>query len=584
MLKADGTGPIKDGTGPGSVNMPQKKQKKLEPVQPDVEYKLLISEQTFKSSNDLYTTPKTNEEFSVGIQWNGVNSKNLKKTTYNMIGQTNGIKNASILANELSISRTSDSIDIEDENVANAVKAFNLADKKNWERLKMDAMNEKIVYDGSIQNLGISFWYWNDKIESGNQFKVIGDIDSQLVDMTDLYVANPTQTDIQKQMWNKITVSMTVAEAKEFAKSKGVTADVIETLMADETDVYKPYSKNGESTDSKETTIVYNFKKVDNKIYSAITTKDIVIEDWKDIDMSIYPIAVYTYKPRKKFFYGEAEMTRYIENQRVANTQAAAQHLNAIMMAVPMTIINSSILKGYSGAIGSIQKAKVSTNVPLSNLFYQAQPKAMGADVDKSIDNSITRTRELAGVGDNLMGSARPENAAALMTQIKQANIPIETYRRRLYDYIEQVANIWLEFYKTKYNITRKLMDEETKETVEFTGTNYADVFLNTKTNVGASRQWSEITELQQLYDLWDRGIIDDKLDFLTRLPSNSIKNQQELIDKVKDNSLLAMLKQLAITMLSEEQQQQFLQLDENSQDEMLKQMLSSQNEIQGGI
>jgi len=254
------------------------------------------------------------------------------------------------------------------------------------------------------------------------------------------------------------------------------------------------------------------------------------------------------------------------------------------MMAVPMTIINSSILKGYSGAIGSIQKAKVSTNVPLSNLFYQAQPKAMGADVDKSIDNSITRTRELAGVGDNLMGSARPENAAALMTQIKQANIPIETYRRRLYDYIEQVANIWLEFYKTKYNITRKLMDEETKETVEFTGTNYADVFLNTKTNVGASRQWSEITELQQLYDLWDRGIIDDKLDFLTRLPSNSIKNQQELIDKVKDNSLLAMLKQLAITMLSEEQQQQFLQLDENSQDEMLKQMLSSQNEIQGGI
>ena len=569
--KQDGTGPYQDGRG--------LEDKQVDLIDAVAEFKLLADEQAFKTANSLYLTPKQNEKFSVGIQWDGVNSKNLKKTTYNMIGQTKAIKNASILANQLSISRDSEAIDSEDDMTKNAIKAFNLADARNWERLKMDQMNEQIVDDGSIQNLGISFWYWNDEIESGNSFKVKGDIDSQLIDMPDFYVANPTQIDIQKQLWIKLTVAMTLAEAKSFAKKKGVSDDQLEQIVADDSDVYKPYNKGGENEQSKEVTIVYNLKKVDGRVYFAVTTKDIVIEEWKDIDMTIYPLAIFTYKTRKKFVYGEAEMTRYIENQKVANTQAAAQHLNAIMMAVPQTLINSSVLKSYSGAIGAIQKVKVSTNTPLSNLIYQAQPKAMGIDVDKSIDNALERTRAMAGVGDNLMGTARPENAAALMTQIKQANVPIETYRRRLYDYVEQVAVIWLEFYKTKYNVTRKLKGKD-EEVVEFTGTDYADVYLNTKTNVGASHQWSEITETQQLNDMWDKGIIKDPLDYVSRMPQSAIKNQQELIDKLKDNSLVELLKQSIISTLNPETQQLFAEMNEEEQEETLKQMLGGQNEV----
>ena len=575
IKKQDGTGPYQDGRG-----LEELQQKQIEKVDPIKEFKLLTDEQTFKTSNDLYITPKVNEKFATGIQWDGVNSRNLKKTTYNMIGQIQSIKNPSILAHQLSISRDSDAIDEDDENVQAAIKAFNLADTKNWERLKMDNMNKKILFDGSIQNLGISYWFWNNEIESGNKFKTMGDIDAKIIDMPDFYVANPTQVDVQKQLWVKLTVSMTLEEAKEFAKNKGVDAEQLEMIAADENDIYKPYTKNGENQQSKEVTIVYNFKKINKKVHSSITTKDIVIEDWKDLDLNLYPLAVFTYKTRKKFAYGEAEMTRYIENQKVANTQAAAQHLNAIMMAVPQTLINSSVLKSYTGAIGAIQKVSVSTNTPLSNLFYQAQPKAMGADVDKSITNGLDRTRMMAGVGDNLMGTARPENAAALMTQIKQAGVPFIPYQDRIYDYIEQVASIWLEFYKTKYNMTRKLKNKTTEEVVEFVGTDYANVYLNTKTNVGASYQWSEITELQQLNDLWDRQIITDPLDYITRLPSNAIKNQQDLIDKLKDNSLIELLKQSVISQLPPEMQEEFNQMDDKTLAEALKQLSGGQNEV----
>ena len=562
------------------------KNKKLDPI---AEYKKLTDARNFKTANTLYTIARENEKFDIGIQHDGENTKNLTKATYNFIGQTNGIKNASILANELGMLRSSDAIDEDNEKVQKAIKAFNMADKKNWERLKMDAMNEQLVYDASIQGLGVSYWYWDDKIESGNTFVVKGDINGQLVDTINLYVANPAQVNIQKQPWNKITIDMTVQELKVYARNKGVPEEQIEMIVPDEQEItYRAFEKSDTEQDNSSkgqlATLVINFEKRGDEMWKSESTKDLLIEDWKDIDLPLYPIAVFPYKPRKSFIYGEAEMTRYLENQKIANSQANIRHLHAKLMAIPKVIINENVIGSFSNAVGSINKVKLPPGTPVSNAMDYKQPTALTIDVDKSIDDAINRTQTLAGVNQNIQGAARPENAAALLTQIKQANVPLETYKRRLHKYVEDVAIIWLAFYKTKYNMTRKFKLEGVKEdeenTIEFKGTDFVDVFLNTATDVGPSTQWSEITSLQFLNDMWDRQIITDKVQYLERIPENMVKNQQGLIEEAEDDELFSQIFQMIIPTLPPEQQQAVSEMPLEEQKKFMKQMIGGQNEV----
>lgn len=517
--------------------------KELKPVDPVVEYKRLQYQKNYKTTNELYTQARENEKFVTGIQWDGINSKNLKRAVYNFVGQMVSIKNASILANELAILRSPDDSDLEDEKTLEAVHMFNLADKKNWKRLEMDYMNRGVVYDGSLMGIGCSYWWWDDDIVSGNSFTAVGDINGRRIDQVDLYVANAKLEEIQDQPWVKITVDMTVEQLRDYARNKGVPEDQIMTIVADEQETfYRAFEKadyEEDNTEDQLATLVINFCKKNGQVYKSETTQYVKIEEWKDIDMTLYPIAIFTYKPRKSFFYGEAEPTRYLENQRIANVQAAMRHLHALLMGIPKVLVNERMTGSFSNVIGSVNKVKAPPGTPLSNAMAYVQPTAMSLDVDKSINDSIQRTQELAGVNENILGAARPENAAALLTQIKQANVPIEDYKQRLYKYVRDVGAIWREFYISKYNVARKVIDKETGESFEFTGSEFREIFMNTSTDVGPSTQWSEITSFQGLLDLWDRGVVKNPSDVLERLPNDFVKDQNGLVRNVRSEDML---------------------------------------------
>jgi len=554
-------------------------------VNPVSEWKRLQGARDYKTSNSLYDIARKNEEYAVGIQWNDIDAKNLTKNTSNFLGQIVEVKTASILANEITIARSVDEMDEEDERIQQAVKAFNLADKKNWERLKMDRMTEQLVNDGAIQGIGVSYWYWDENVKSGNTFVTSGDINGQLVDMVDLYVANPNEVNIQKQPWNKITVRMTVSELKELAKEKGVPEDQIETITSDEDEItYSAFEKTDTDQDNFDNdddlaTLSINFKKKDGRIWCSKTTKTVVIDDWFDTELSRYPIVIYTYKTRKKFIYGEAEITRYIENQKSANLLQAARVKHTMLFSIPKWMYNKNMISSWTNAIGSIHGINAAPQTDIRNAIAVVQPAPMSVDVDKSIEEMISRTQDLAGVNQNIRGEARPENAAALLTQIKQASIPNESYKRRLYDYYEDVALIWEDFYKTKYNMSRRMKDEEGEE-VEFVGTDFADTTFTTKIDVGPSSQWSEITSWAIMKEMWQLGMIKNPNDVFKRIPSELVQDLDGLIQENDDEQLMQQLMGEVLKQLDPMIQQQIAQLPPEEQKEMIRELLGGQNEM----
>ena len=575
--------------------MPENKGYK---VDPQLVWKDLEQGRNYKSAERQYDIIRRNERMYVGDQWKGINSKNLHKTTYNFLGQLVDVKVASVMANLLTINRRADDLDADDERIQTAARAFELADKKNWDRMKMDNMNEQVLLDSALAGIGCSYWFWDDDIKTGNTFISKGDIKGELLDSVSLYVSNPNEVDIQKQDWIIISIRKTIKQLKEMAKRNGVPEDQIEMIKGDETRTYEAYDKAQNDQDnikqnSDQGTLNIRFWKEDGKVFFAKTSTHVIIKDKTDSELTRYPTAIMTWKPRKRFIYGEAEITHIISNQLVVNKQESIRHLHAMLMGIPKVIVNETVVNGFTNAVGAVHKAKLPPGSPVSNAIAYIQPTQMTIDVDKSIEEGIDRTQSLHGVNRNILGAARPENAQAQLTQIKQSNIPLESIRRRFHQYIEDVALIWLDFYQHKYKLVRRIADEEGNR-IDFTGVDFADVYLKTSIDVGADTQWSEIIQFQALNDMFDRGIFEgNPLAYVERLPANLINKQQELIEEFgggeeavdEDQQMMFELMRMFLMQQPQEIQQQIQQLPPEQQEEAVKALIAQQmGGAQGGV
>src|SRR6056297_1709386 len=203
--------------------------KKLDPLEIWRQYE---TARDYKSSEGLYSTISQNEAYHAGDQWRGVKSGNLPTPVFNFLEQLVDVKVSTLMAHQLTIHRSPDEISefTQDAEVLEAVKVANLFDKKNWERLKLDNMNEDMLLDAALSGAGFSHWYWNPEIRTGNSFKTMGDIEGELVDSINLYVSNPNDSCIQDQDWIIISSRKTVKQVRAMAREAGVPDEQIDMI------------------------------------------------------------------------------------------------------------------------------------------------------------------------------------------------------------------------------------------------------------------------------------------------------------------------------------------------------------------
>jgi hypothetical protein len=112
-----------------------------------------------------------------GDQWNGVQSNGLPTPVFNIIKRVLQYKISSIMQNEVGIKYTIDSNNPQLVQVADLLSKYT---KTLWERLKMDNSNEKILKDASITGDGLTYFYWDDTVDTGEEVK--GDIAKEEID------------------------------------------------------------------------------------------------------------------------------------------------------------------------------------------------------------------------------------------------------------------------------------------------------------------------------------------------------------------------------------------------------------------
>lgn len=490
----------------------------------------------YKSGENLYNIIKRNENYYAGEQWKGVKDNGLPTPVFNFLEQLVDVKVSSIMANQITIHRRADELSEQNNVVSLAAKSFMLSDKKNWERCKMDSLNEETLLDSALSGLGITYWPWNEDLISGNDFLTKGDFEGETIDSVNFYVSNPNDVKVQNQDWIIISLRKTVKQVQEMARKYGKTEEEISRIKGDEDTIYEAFEKaqnEQESTkaSSNQVTILLKFwkNKDTNTIWFCKTTKDLVLVE-SDMELERYPIAIMQWKNRKRFIYGNAEITYIISNQQHVNKMEAMRQLHAQLMSIPKVGYNKNVINGFSNQVGGVLPIDAKPGEDLSNAIHYFQPAQMTLDVDKSIESTISKTREFKGVNENVIGEGKAQNTSAIIAQQRAAGVPLESIKRRFYQYLEDVALIWLDYYKNKYKLTRRIKDEH-GNTIEFTGTNFKNVDLKTSVDIGTSNQWSDVASAQILDSLLKDNRINI-VQFLERYPKNIIPMQDKLIEE----------------------------------------------------
>ena len=155
----------------------------------------------YNESVGLYDNARINELFYIGDQWHGVDSGGLPTPVFNVVGRIVNFLVSSVLTHAVSVSyrdggsytvRTADR-----ERIASAVELLNRSARHRWEKLKMESLLRDGLLDCALTGDAVFYCWWDPDQRNGHAYD--GDICTDVVDSTNLFVADVNSSDIQTQ-------------------------------------------------------------------------------------------------------------------------------------------------------------------------------------------------------------------------------------------------------------------------------------------------------------------------------------------------------------------------------------------------
>lgn len=302
-------------------------------------------------------------------------------------------------------------------------------------------------------------------------------------------------------------------------------------------------------------------KIIETTVHVTKATRTAVIYEDVDTGLSRYPIAWGNWEKQKNQYHGRALVSGLIHNQIFINQMFATAMRHLQLMAFPKTIYNADLISSWTNEVGqAIGVRGLTPGSNLSQAAYNLQPAEMSNQIFTLIDKAMAYTKECLGATDAQMGNVKPDNTSALMVLQTNAEVPLENIRSNVYEWVEDMGAILLDFMGTYYGKRPIVMEEEFEEPVmgpggipqidpmtgqmatqkivrkvlkEFDFRQFKHLWLNLRVDVGATTYFSEIAMTQTLDNLRRDGTLD-VIQYLERIPDKLIPKKQELIDELK--------------------------------------------------
>lgn len=533
----------------------------------------------------LYENANKNERFYAGNQWDGVVSNGLPTPVFNIFKRIINYFIASILSQNTALQFVPENVGDEPSNedeqyIKDAAELVTAYSETCFEKKKMNQKMRQWLLDAAISGDACAYNFWNPNIDTYQDAK--GDIDVEEIDSVNVFFGNPNDKRVQTQPYIIIAFRELVSKLREEAKTNGIPEDQIKLIASDEETFYQSGDRSKIELDSKgaetgKTIALLKLWKKDGKVYAKKSTRYTEIRPEWDTKLSLYPVAWMNWDQRKNSYHGQAIGTGLIPNQVFINKMFAMAMMSLMHTAFPKAIYNKSFIAGWNNQIGAAIGIEAGEG-SISNYAAYLNPGQMSDQVLKVIDLAIQYTKDMLGASDAALGDVKPENTSAIIAVQQASAVPLETIKQNLYQFIEDIGYIWLDFmanYYGKRSVDIEVMGK--RQIQEFDFSKLKTMKIRIKVDVGPSSYWSQITAMQTLDNLLQSEKISF-LQYLERLPSGLIPQKQELIEELKasDQKQQFIYEQMArfIEQLPPNIQQQIQSLDPEEQEQQLMELM----------
>jgi hypothetical protein len=541
----------------------------------------------YNSRISLYDNVNKNERFYGGDQWAGVKANGLPTPVFNIFKRVIDYFIAAILSQDVAIQFTPETVGDEPQNEeeADVKKASELVTQYSntlKEKLKMTQHLRQWLLDSAISGDGCSYSFWDPSIDTGQKAK--GDINMEDIDSVNVMFGNPNDKRVQTQPYIIIAFRELVSKLREEATANGVPEDQVNLISSDEETFYQSGDRSKIELDSKgegtgKAIALLKLWKKNGVVYAKKTTCYTDIRKEWDTKLSLYPVAWMNWGERKNSYHGQALGTGLVPNQIFINKMFAMAMMSLMHTAFPKAIYNKGIIPGWDNMIGgAIGVEATDPSTDIRNVATYLNPGNMSEQVFKLIDLAIQYTKDMLGATDAALGQIKPDNTSAIIAVQQSSAIPLETIKQNLYQFVEDVGYIWLDFMANYYGKRKVDIEVLGKRVVEeFDFATLKKMKFRIKIDVGPSSYWSQITAMQTLDNLLNTDRITF-MQYLDRLPAGIIPKSQELIEELKaqDMKQQFIYEQMARFMesLPPEQQMEIQQLPPEEQEAHLMEMM----------
>lgn len=404
----------------------------------------------------IFSDTDRNYRFYNGNQWEGAKIEGIEEAQYNFIETIVDYKVSTINQNLWAINFSSENFENKEfrKTAEKVCKMLNRKASKVWEKDQLDYKIRKISIDSAVNDEGIIYVDYNEEAQ---------DPVNEVLNKNNIQYGNEQSSDIQSQPYILISQRLPLSQAQEMARQKGISESKIRLIQTDNITSEEAGDDAKYEKDDK-CTLLTKLWKDKGVVHFSQSTKYVDLTEDEETGLSLYPITHFPWKEKKGWSRGEGEVRNLIPNQLELNKTLARVLLSTKSCAYPQKIANiEKIINPEAiNQLGGVIKTHGATVDDVGKVFGYVQPTQMSTDVSKLMSDLINITRDLKNAGDIATGSINPEQASgkAILAVQQASQQPMNQQSEGLKRFIEDLARIWLDMWKT-YTQNGMTLEEE---------------------------------------------------------------------------------------------------------------------------
>lgn len=497
-------------------------------------WQLFEAGKEYKRRIGLYETVRQNERFYRGDQWYG-NDSDLPRPVFNIIKRITDHMVSSVVPGDLSIRYTDDKLPFLEsaskrQRVTEGISILNRNASYRWKRDNMQALAHRALLNAAISGDGVFYCWWDGEKRDGQPY--LGDVCTELIDNTDLFVADVNCTDLQRQEYVLLAGRATVSSLRREAIENGISQKDAERIVGDHVDATAVDREKIELGGSEKATYLLRFWREKGEVLFEKSTRDCVIRRVAT-GLKYYPVAYFNWTPSKGCFHGSAPVSDMIANQKYINTAYAMAMKHMYDTAFSKVIYDKSRIPEWSNEVGEAIAAVGGGNV--SDAVSVVGVGEMQEGYLDLIDNVIENTKKMMGANEAALGDAPAHNTSALLVLQQASTLGLQQVSSQFRRAVAEVASIWADMICTYYPPERLLVAIG-EEGLTAERADYAlmrQELLRAGVDVGQVDSYSPAVTVNLLDKLLEQGYLNVRR-YVELLPAGSISDRDSILKYIQ--------------------------------------------------